>query len=93
MLKFQNPCPTKSGKSVVKVWGDLKENWRLYKRAKLEDDFEQMRVLAAKIKNIQEDLGIKQAEFPELQEKETKIESILVFFQKLFCFSLSLFYC
>jgi len=73
MLNFQNPKPTKSGESVVKIWNELKENWRAYKRARLEDDFPIMRDAASKISELQDDLGIKQADFPELQEKEAKV--------------------
>jgi len=72
MLKFQSPKPTKSGESIIKIWSELKENWHLYKRAQLEDDFVKMREIASQIKNMQEDLGIKQASFPELIEKEVK---------------------
>ena len=73
MLKFHNPKPTKSGESVIKIWNELKENWRIYKRARLEDEFTKMREVASKIRELQDDLGIKQAEFPELQEKAAKI--------------------
>lgn len=83
MLKFQNPKPTKSGKSVVKIWNELKENWHLYKRAKLEDDFVNMRKIAVQIKNMQEDLGIKQANFPELVEKKSRIK--IIFHLILYC--------
>ena len=68
MVNFHNPRPTKSGESIIKIWNDLKENWRLYKRAKLEDDFQGMRQYGLKIRELQDDMGIKQAEFPELQE-------------------------
>lgn len=73
MYKFQNPRPTKSGESVITIWNNIKENWRIYKRAKLEDDFPRMREVASKIKELQDDLGIKQAEFPELREKQAEI--------------------
>jgi len=68
MLNFHNPKPTKSGESVIKIWNELKENWRTYKRARLEDDFSRMRESASKIIELQDDLGIKHAEFPELQQ-------------------------
>ncbi len=71
MLKFQNPRSTKSGESIIKIWSDLKENWRLYKRAQLEDNFVNMKQYASKIRELQDDLGITKAEFPEL-----KLESI-----------------
>ncbi len=70
MLKFQSPKPAKSEESVIKIWNELKENWVLYKRAKLEGDFIMMKEITVKIKNMQEDLGIKQASFPESVEKE-----------------------
>jgi len=74
MLKFQNPRPTKSGESILKIWNELKENWKAYKRAKLEDDHIKMREIAKKIKEFQEDLGVKQAEFPELKEEKVDIQ-------------------
>lgn len=70
MPEFTYPRPTKSGESVVKIWNELKENWRMYKRARLEDDFSKMQENAIKIKELQEDLGIKKAEFPELKEEK-----------------------
>ena len=70
MFKFQNPRKTKSGESVITLWNEIKENWRIYKRAKLEDDFSKMRVAALRIVELQDDLGIKKVEFPELQETE-----------------------
>ncbi len=73
MLKFQNPKPTKSGESVVKIWGELKENWRLYKRAQLEDDFVNMKQYASKIRDLQDDLGITKAEFPQFKEEKISI--------------------
>lgn len=68
MFKFQNPRKTKSGESVITIWNEIKENWRIYKRAKLEDDFLKMRNAASRIIELQDDLGIKKAVFPELQE-------------------------
>jgi len=73
MPKFQNPRKTKSGESVVTLWGEIKENWRAYKRAGLEDDFLQMRAAASKIVELQDDLGIKKAEFPELRKEKAEI--------------------
>lgn len=73
MLKFTDPRPTKSGKTVIKIWNELKENWKLYKRAKLEDDYSNMQEIAAKINQLQDDLGIKKAEFPELKEEKAEI--------------------
>ncbi len=70
MFKFQNPRKTKSGESVITLWNEIKEDWRIYKRAKLEDDFSKMRVTALRIVELQDDLGIKKTEFPELQETE-----------------------
>ncbi len=68
MFKFQNPRKTKSGESVITIWNEIKENWRIYKRAKLEDDFSKMRVASLRIIELQDDLGIKKTEFLELQE-------------------------
>lgn len=66
MSEFQHPRGTRSGESVAAVWGALREGWGVYKRAALEDDMEGMRDAASRIMRMQDDLGIKQAEFPEL---------------------------
>ena len=72
MSKFQNPRKSKSGESIITIWNEIKENWRIYKRAELEDDFSKMRVVSLKIIELQDDLGIKRTEFPELQEAKNK---------------------
>ena len=72
MLKFQNPKPTKSGESVMTIWNNLKVNWIGYKHARLEENFNEMRQYALKIRELQEDLGMKQAVFPELEKQEAK---------------------
>ncbi|MDH3313781.1 MAG: hypothetical protein OEM28_11655 [Nitrosopumilus sp.] len=74
MFKFQSPRKTKSGESVITLWNEIKENWRIYKRAKLEDDFSKMRDAASRIIELQDDLGIKQAEFPELKKEKAGIQ-------------------
>ncbi len=66
MSEFQAPRGTRSGESVAVVWRSLKEGWGAYKRAVLEDDQDGMRKAASRIRRMQDDLGIKQAEFPEL---------------------------
>ena len=73
MLKFHSPKPTKSGESVVKIWNELKDVWGSYKRAKLEDDLQKMKEYAKTIRTLQDDLGITQAEFPELRQEKIKI--------------------
>ena len=74
MLNFTSPQPTRSGESVLKIWNELKENWKVYKRARLEDDYTKMQEIAILIVKLQEDLGIKKAEFPELKEEKVGIQ-------------------
>lgn len=66
MLKFDEPIPTKSGKRVVKIWKELQECWAAYKKARTDSDLLTMREYANMIRLLQDDLGITQAEFPEL---------------------------
>jgi len=70
MLKFDEPIPTKSGDDVVKIWSELQECWATYKKARLESDLPTMRQYANKIRDLQDDLGITQAEFPELRTEQ-----------------------
>lgn len=72
MLKFDEPIPTKSGDDVVKIWNELQDCWAVYKKAKLESDLPTMREYARKIRALQDDLGITQAEFPELGTEQIK---------------------
>ena len=67
MLNFDKPIPTKSGKKVIIIWNELQECWVIYKRARLVSDLPVMREYASKIRGLQDDLGITQAEFPELK--------------------------
>lgn len=72
MLKFDEPIPTKSGEKILTVWRELQECWAIYKRARLDSDLPRMREFANKIRLLQDDLGITQAEFPELKTEEIK---------------------
>lgn len=67
ILKFDEPIPTKSGESVVKLWNEMQECWQKFKTAKLNDDLGTVKTNAKRIQEIQDDLGLSIAEFPELQ--------------------------
>lgn len=67
MLKFDEPIPTKSGERVIKIWKELQKCWAVYKKARSDSNVPTMREYAKKIRMLQDDLGITQAEFPELK--------------------------
>ncbi|MEM2760955.1 MAG: hypothetical protein QXU32_13100 [Nitrososphaerales archaeon] len=48
------------------TWGALKKAWKAYKIAKAHNDRSKMKEYATRIRTLQSDLGIRQAEFPEL---------------------------
>lgn len=48
------------------TWGALKKAWKAYKIAKVQNDKPQMKEYATRIRRLQNDLGVRQAEFPEL---------------------------
>jgi len=70
MSKFEQPLPTKSGKSAMILWKELKSAWRKYKLAQSQSDLIKMRECANMITSIQDDLGIKTGNFPELKEEK-----------------------
>jgi len=72
MLKFDEPMPTKSGERVIKIWKDLQECWAAYKKVRLNSDLPKMKEYASKIQELQEDLGITKAKFPELRSEQIK---------------------
>lgn len=72
MLTFDKPKPTKSGRKVIEIWNELQDCWSKYKRAKLDSDLSIMREYASRIRSLQDDLGITQAEFPELKTESIK---------------------
>lgn len=66
--KFDEPLRTKSGKSVVELWNELKEQKRLYNKWTYLEKNNELRLLTAiKIRHLQDDLGIKQSEYPDLE--------------------------
>ena len=73
MLKFEYPRPTKSGEKISKIWHELLSVWGDYKTARLENNALKMRECAAKIRILQDDLGITKADFPELNEIEVSL--------------------
>lgn len=47
-------------------WGALKKAWRGYKVAKVQNNREDMKKYAERIRTLQNELGLIQAKFPEL---------------------------
>ncbi|MDE1727063.1 MAG: hypothetical protein KGH89_07340 [Thaumarchaeota archaeon] len=67
MYQFVQPqSDNKPNYTAGQTWGALKKAWRGYKIAKVQSDHARMSEYATKIRTLQNDLGIKQAEFPEL---------------------------
>jgi hypothetical protein len=65
--KFDEPIPTKSGRSVKAIWDELQDCWASYKKYFwLENDKLNAIIQAKHIRKLQEDLGITIAEFSEL---------------------------
>ncbi|MDV3293265.1 MAG: hypothetical protein LYZ70_03250 [Nitrososphaerales archaeon] len=48
------------------TWGALKKAWRGYKVAKIQKNMEDMRKYAERIRTLQQELGLVQAKFPDL---------------------------
>lgn len=71
MIKFDKPIQTKSGMDITDVWNELQECWSVYKKAKLDHDLQITRECALKIRQLQNDIGLKKAKFPELTESPT----------------------
>lgn len=66
MYQFVQPTTNNPNYTAGQTWGALKKAWRGYKIAKVTSDGTRMAEYAKKIRTLQHDLGIKQAEFPEL---------------------------
>ena len=66
MYQFVQPHSDKPNYTVGQTWGALKKAWRGYKIAKVHSDHAKMSEYAKKIRTLQNDMGIKQAEIPEL---------------------------
>lgn len=52
--------------SKGQTWGALKKAWRGYKVAKVQNNAEDMKKYAERIRTLQKELGLVQAKFPEL---------------------------
>ncbi|MDE1861275.1 MAG: hypothetical protein KGI33_00015 [Thaumarchaeota archaeon] len=48
------------------TWNNLKNAWRSYNAAKMNDDKKKMTEFANKIRTLQKNMGAKLSEFPEL---------------------------
>ena len=66
MFQFIHQQSEKPNYTVGQTWGALKKAWRGYKIAKVQSDSSKMTEYAKKIRTLQHYLGVKQAEFPEL---------------------------
>lgn len=47
------------------TWGALKKAWKAFKIAKVQNDKAKMKEYANRIRTLQKELGLKQAEFKE----------------------------
>jgi len=45
------------------TWGALKKAWKAYKIAKVQNDQSKMKEYSNRIRNLQKDLGLREAEF------------------------------
>ncbi len=68
MIKFDKPIQTKSGMDIDKIWNELQQSWINYKKAKFDRDHKNAYEQALQIRKLQNDIGLKQAQFPELEE-------------------------
>lgn len=66
IYKFDEPIPTKSGESVVKLWNELQDCKVEYSRSKMCNNLENTIINARRIQEIQDDLGIAVESFPEV---------------------------
>ena len=66
MFQFVQPQSEKTNYTTGQTWGALKKAWRGYKIAKVQSGTTKMTEYAKKIRTLEHDLGVKQAEFPEL---------------------------
>ena len=48
------------------TWGALKKSWKAYKIAKVKNEKENMLEYAKRIRTLQQELGVSQSKFPEL---------------------------
>ena len=66
MIKFDKPIQTKSGFDISEIWNELQECWAEYRKAQLDRDYKNASHYASRIQQLQNDIGLKQAGFPEL---------------------------
>ena len=52
--------------SKGQIWGGLKKAWKAYKIAKVQHDTGRMKEYATRIRTLQSQLGVPQANFPDL---------------------------
>ena len=68
MIKFDKPIQTKSGMDVSMIWNELQQCWISYKKAKFDRDYLNAHNYALQIQKLQDDIGLQQAKFPELEK-------------------------
>ncbi|MDA4128588.1 MAG: hypothetical protein OK422_03935 [Thaumarchaeota archaeon] len=52
--------------SKGQIWGALRKAWKAYKIAKVQNDTSRMKEYATRIRTLQTQLGVPQANFPNL---------------------------
>jgi hypothetical protein len=52
--------------NVGQTWGALRKSWKAYKIAKVQHDIARMKEYASRIRNLQDQLGVPKASFPDL---------------------------
>jgi hypothetical protein len=52
--------------NVGQTWGALRKAWKAYKIAKVQHDVARMKEYASRIRNLQSQLGVPKAAFPDL---------------------------
>lgn len=52
--------------SKGQTWGALKKAWKAYKIAKIQNDEARMKEYATRIRTLQDELGLKKSEFPDI---------------------------
>jgi hypothetical protein len=60
------PGVTSTPHTIGQTWGALKKSWKAYKIAKAKSEKENMIEYAKRIRTLQQELGVAQSKFPEL---------------------------
>lgn len=52
--------------TIGQTWGALRKTWKAYRIAKVQNNNNDMRKYAERIRSLQAELGVSQAKFPDL---------------------------